>query len=80
LGKAKPIESTIHSSEKSNSPRRLKCFQVAADPYDPEHDLLRRQWAKEFGWEISLLHKEGDEAVDIITVELYQLTFASMNF
>ncbi len=38
------------------------------------------QWVKEFGWEISLLHKEGDEAVDFITVELYQLTFAPMNF
>lgn len=28
----KPIESTIRSSEKSNSPCRLKCAQVATEP------------------------------------------------
>lgn len=34
---------------------------------------LMYQWAKEYGWDVTLLHKEGDEKVDFITVELYQL-------
>ena len=32
LGGVKPIESIIRSSEKSNSPCRLKCAQVATEP------------------------------------------------
>ena len=32
LGVARPSESTIRSSEKSNSPWRLKCCQVTAEP------------------------------------------------
>lgn len=38
---------------------------------------LMRQWAQEYGWDVTLLHKEGDEKKDFITVELYQLTLKS---
>jgi hypothetical protein len=33
LGRARPMESAIRSSEKSNSPCKLQCFQVAAEPW-----------------------------------------------
>lgn len=32
------------------------------------------QWADDYGWEVTLLHKDGDEKTDFITIELYQLT------
>lgn len=33
---------------------------------------LMHKWAEEFGWKTKLLHKEGDETKDFITVELYE--------
>lgn len=29
-------------------------------------------WASQYGWDVSLLHKSGDEKTDFITVELYE--------
>ena len=31
-----------------------------------------REWADQYGWDVALLHKQGDEAVDFITVEMYE--------
>ncbi len=33
---------------------------------------LMHQWAKENGWNVTLLNKDGDEKKDFITVELYE--------
>src|ERR1035437_7753797 len=40
LGGVRFIESTIRSSEKSNSPCRLKCAHVAAEPLDRKSTRL----------------------------------------
>lgn len=35
---------------------------------------LMREWATQYGWTTTLLWKVGDEAVDFITVEMYEFT------
>jgi hypothetical protein len=33
---------------------------------------LMYKWAKEYGWNVTLINKTGDENKDFITVELYE--------